>query len=58
MTATDPIEQIRSDYLARYGTPVAERIEVGPVRDFLLAMDEPANLDKGVPAFDQRHSDR
>jgi hypothetical protein len=49
MTATDPIEQIRSDYLARYGTPVAERIEAGRVRDFLLAMDEPANLDTGVP---------
>jgi hypothetical protein len=25
MTATDPIEQIRSAYLARYGTPVTQQ---------------------------------
>lgn len=46
---TDPIEQIRSDYQARYAVPVAERIESGRVRDFLLAMDEPADLDSGAP---------
>jgi hypothetical protein len=45
MSGTGPIEEIRSDYLTRYGTPVEERIEWGRVRDFLLAMDEPANLD-------------
>lgn len=49
MIASDPIEQIRRDYLARYGTPVTEPIEAGRVRDFLLAMDEPANLDTGMP---------
>jgi hypothetical protein len=49
MTATDPIEQIRSAYLARYGTPVTQRVEEGRVRDFLLALDEPASLDRAAP---------
>lgn len=34
MTAIEAIDQIRSDYQARYGTPVEERIETGRVRDF------------------------
>jgi hypothetical protein len=38
------VEEIRADYIARYGTPRTEVVEAGRVRDYLLALDEPADL--------------
>lgn len=49
---TDAIrEQVRSEYEARFPAPRTERIERGRVRDYLLALDEPADLaaDAEVP---------
>jgi hypothetical protein len=50
---TSAAEEIQADYLARYGTPRVEFVEAGRVRDYLLAMDEPAELisDAPVPAL-------
>ena len=50
---TSIIDQIRRDYEARFGQPRDELIEAGRVRDFLLAMDEPATFssDEQVPAL-------
>jgi hypothetical protein len=49
----NPTEQaaseIRDDYLKRHGTPRTELIEAGRVRDFLLALDEAADLEEGQP---------
>src|SRR5665213_2591425 len=49
MTADNPIVEIRLDYLERYGSPVQQVIDAGRVCDFLLAMDEPAELQHGAP---------
>lgn len=48
-----PTEEIRADYVARYGTPRTELVEAGRVRDYLLALNEPADLhpDAPVPAL-------
>lgn len=43
------IEAIRHDYETRYGEPRLEPVEAGRVRDYLLAMDEPADLRDGEP---------
>ena len=45
----EPIEEIRADYVARYGTPRTEVVEAGRVRDYLLALNEPADLAPGTP---------
>jgi len=42
-------DEIRADFLFRYGTPRSEAVEAGRVRDFLLAMDEPDPLASGGP---------
>jgi hypothetical protein len=53
VTALSIADEIRSEYERRYGEPRHETIELGRVRDFLLAMDEPAELGPGdvVPAL-------
>ena len=43
------IAEIRSTFEARYGTPRSELVEAGRVRDYLLAMNEPADLMPGAP---------
>ncbi|MDY6945511.1 MAG: MaoC family dehydratase N-terminal domain-containing protein [Pseudomonadota bacterium] len=44
-----PLEEIHADYVARYGTPRTEVVEYGRVRDYLLALNEPADLADGTP---------
>jgi hypothetical protein len=53
MSTTDKAEEIRKDYEARYDTPRHELIEAGRVRDYLLAMNEAAEIspDKPVPSL-------
>jgi hypothetical protein len=46
---TSPADEIRADYVARYGTPKTELIEAGRVRDYFLALNEPADLAPGAP---------
>lgn len=41
------IAAIRADYESRYGAPRTELIEAGRVRDYLLAMDELAEIGEG-----------
>jgi hypothetical protein len=49
--SSDPIIQaIRRDYEERYGRARTETVEAGRVRDYLLAMDEPADISAGQPA--------
>ena len=49
--SSDPIiEAIRRDYEERYGRARTETVEAGRVRDYLLAMDEPADIPAGQPA--------
>ena len=53
MPTKDLAAEIRREYEDRYTVPTHEPIEAGRVRDYLLAMDEPADLsaDKPVPAL-------
>ena len=44
-----PIAEIRADYLARYGEPRRETVEAGRVRDYLSALNEPADLAANAP---------
>lgn len=46
-------DAIRRDYEERYGVPRHETVELGRVRDYLLAMDEPADIGPGdvVPSL-------
>ena len=46
-------DEIRREYELRYGEPRHETVELGRVKDYLLAMDEPATLGMGdvVPAL-------
>jgi N-terminal half of MaoC dehydratase len=48
-----PVAEIQADYLARYGEPRHEIVEAGRVRDYLLALNEPADLaaNAAVPAL-------
>lgn len=50
---TNIADEIRKEYDSRYATPRYELIEAGRVRDFLLAMNEPAEVTsfKPVPAL-------
>ena len=43
------IEEIHADYVARYGRPRIEAVEAGRVRDYLLALNEPADLAPSIP---------
>lgn len=46
--STEAIRQrLREEYEARYNVTKVEPIELGRVRDYLLAMDEPADLGAG-----------
>lgn len=49
----DAADEIRRDYQLRYGDARHEAVELGRVKDFLLALDEPAHLSVGdvVPAL-------
>ncbi len=40
-------ERLRREYSERFPAPRTEAIELGRVRDFLLALDEPADLGTG-----------
>ena len=40
-------DEVRRDYEARYGEPRHEVVEHGRVKDYLLAMDEPADIGPG-----------
>lgn len=44
MTSHEAAAEIRQEYESRYGAPRHETMELGRVRDYLLAMDEPAHL--------------
>lgn len=46
---TEVEAEIRRDYQERCNQPRHETIEAGRVRDYLLAMDEPADLAPGQP---------
>lgn len=48
-TSEEIIAEIRSTFEARYGTPRSELVEAGRVRDYLLAMNEPAERAPGDP---------
>lgn len=48
-TPEEIIAENRSIFEVRYGTPRSELIEAGRVRDYLLAMNEPADLQPGEP---------
>jgi hypothetical protein len=49
VTTAEIAAEIRSDYEARYSAPRHELVEAGRVRDYLLAMNEPADLESGMP---------
>lgn len=52
--ASNPIaDELRQEYEARYATPRHEPVELGRVKDYLLALDEPADIGPGdvVPAL-------
>jgi N-terminal half of MaoC dehydratase len=53
MTSQAVADEIRREYQSRYGEPRHEVVELGRVRDYLLSMDEPAELgaDGLVPAL-------
>lgn len=48
-TPEEIIAENRSIFEERYGTPRSELIEAGRVRDYLLAMNEPADIQPGDP---------
>jgi hypothetical protein len=53
MNASEIADEIRGEYESRYGGPRHEAVELGRVKDYLLAMDEPADVGPGdvVPAL-------
>lgn len=53
MTSQEVADEIGREYHARYGEPRHEAVELGRVKDYLLAMDEPADIRAGdvVPAL-------
>ena len=53
MTSQEAADEIRREYEARYGAQRHEPVELGRVKDYLLAMDEPADIGPGdvVPAL-------
>src|SRR5436190_14617277 len=40
-------ERLRREYAKRFPAPCVETIELGRVRDYLLSMDEPAEIEVG-----------
>jgi N-terminal half of MaoC dehydratase len=46
---TSTADEIRADYLARYGTPRSEPVEAGRVLDYLLALNEPLQPEAMMP---------
>ncbi len=53
MTSQEAANAIASEYRLRYGEPRHEVVELGRVKDYLIAMDEPAEIGAGdvVPAL-------
>lgn len=53
MTSQEAADEIRREYETRYGAARHEPVELGRVKDYLLAMDEPADIGPGdvVPAL-------
>lgn len=50
MRAADEVQkELADEYTARYGAPRSEPVEAGRVRDYLMALDEPADLAPGQP---------
>jgi hypothetical protein len=41
------IQGMREEFAARYGIATREMVEAGRVRDYLLAMDEPCDIEPG-----------
>ena len=46
---SDVLTALREEMSARYNVTRTEAVELGRVRDYLLAMDEPADLKQGDP---------
>ena len=46
---SDILTALREEMSARYNVTRTEAVELGRVRDYLLAMDEPADLKQGDP---------
>jgi hypothetical protein len=53
MTSQEATDELRRGYQSRYGEPRREVVELGRVKDYLLALDEPADIGPGdaVPAL-------
>lgn len=53
MTSQEAADEMRREYQFRYGEPRKEPVELGRVKDYLLALDEPAEIGLGavVPAL-------
>ena len=47
--ASEVKKELAEEYTGRYGAPRAEPVEAGRVQDYLLALDEPADVAPGRP---------